>query len=319
MNNNDFTYILQQPEAVTPQQTDELKSIVDEFPYFQSARAIYLKGLKSQESFKYNQALKTTAAYTTDRSILFDFITSEGFIQNEISQFIKQNTSHLKDINVTIEDISIDRKVTIDDTLKQQISDTSGVLDPALFQPKTERPKKESHFTLDESETIEAATEGNKTQEATSTDVLNLGKPLQFDKRETHSFNEWLKLAKLNPIKREEAQKTEVKPIIETKSKSENQQIREDKFKLIENFIINKPKINPTKTISSKGNIAKAQMIQPEALMTETLARIYVEQKNYKKAIQSYKILSLKYPKKSSFFAIQIKAVELLQEQNNKE
>ena len=53
--------------------------------------------------------------------------------------------------------------------------------------------------------------------------------------------------------------------------------------------------------------------------MTETLARIYVEQKNYKKAIQSYKILSLKYPEKSSFFAIQIRAVEQLQEQNNKE
>jgi hypothetical protein len=60
-------------------------------------------------------------------------------------------------------------------------------------------------------------------------------------------------------------------------------------------------------------------MIQPEALMTETLARIYVEQKNYKKAIQSYKILSLKYPEKSSFFANQIMAVEQLQEQNNKE
>mgnify|MGYP002631796987 FL=1 len=69
---------------------------------------------------------------------------------------------------------------------------------------------------------------------------------------------------------------------------------------------------------SSKVNLAEAQMIQPEALMTETLARIYVEQKNYKKAIQSYKILSLKYPEKSSSFANQIKAIEQLQEQNNK-
>ena len=51
--------------------------------------------------------------------------------------------------------------------------------------------------------------------------------------------------------------------------------------------------------------------------MTETLARIYLEQKNYKKAIQSYKILSLKYPEKSGFFADQIKAVKELQEKNN--
>ena len=57
-------------------------------------------------------------------------------------------------------------------------------------------------------------------------------------------------------------------------------------------------------------------MSQPEALMTETLARIYVEQKNYSSAIQSYKILSLKYPEKSGFFADQIKALKELQEQN---
>lgn len=317
MNNSDFTYILKQAEAVTPQQSDALKSIIDEFPYFQSARAIYLKGLKNQNSFKYNQTLKTTAAYTTDRSILFDFITSKGFLQNEISQFIKQNTEHLKGLDVTAEDISVDKKVTIDDTLKQQIKDTDGVLDPALFQPKEHRPEKESSTSINNST---ATAQGNKTEiteEVISTDILNLGSPLQFDKQEAHSFNEWLKLAKLKPIQREKTEESQQEPIKENKSL--DQKAREDKFKLIEDFIIKKPKIKPTKATTTKGNIAKAQMIQPEALMTETLARIYVEQKNYKKAIQSYKILSLKYPKKSSFFANQIKAVELLQEQNNKE
>jgi hypothetical protein len=88
---------------------------------------------------------------------------------------------------------------------------------------------------------------------------------------------------------------------------------------LIDKFINENPKISPVDAPPKKGNLAKAQMIQPEALMPETLARIYVEQKNYKKAIQSYKILSLKYPEKSSFYANQIKAVEQLQEQNNKE
>ena len=81
MNQTDFTYILQNPQTITTVQTNDIKSIIDEFPYFQSARAIYLKGLKDQNSFKYNQELKTTAAYTSDRSILFDFITSEIFIQ----------------------------------------------------------------------------------------------------------------------------------------------------------------------------------------------------------------------------------------------
>lgn len=305
MNSTDYIYILQKPQAITHEQTEAVKSIIDEFPYFQSARAVYLKGLKDQSSFKYNQELKTTAAYTTDRSILFDFITSEDFIQNEISQFIKQNTAHLKDIDVTVEDISVHKSVAIDEALKQQIKETDGVLDPALFQPKEKRPKKA--FVLNDSELIETVTKETKTQEASATDILNLGKPLQFDKRETHSFNEWLKLTRFKPIKREETH-----AVKEGKADSEYSE-KAKKFELIDKFISKNPKINPSKTATSKGNLAKAQMIQPEALMTETLARIYVEQKNYKKAIQSYKILSLKYPEKSGFFADQIKRIRILQ------
>ncbi|NMH89801.1 hypothetical protein [Flavivirga algicola] len=320
MNSTDFANILQQPQTITHQQTEAVKSIIDEFPYFQPARAVYLKGLKNQSSFKYNQELKTTAAYTTDRSILFDFITSEAFIQNEISQFIKQNIAHLKDIDVTVEDISVNKSVKIDNTLKQQIKDTIGVLDPSLFQPKEERPKKSTNFVLDESESIEKVTKETKTQEVSASDILSLGKPLQFDKKETHSFNEWLKLARFKPIERRDDK--------EEKEENKNQEHTEidndkptldkaKKFELIDQFITKNPKINPFKSSITKGNLAKAQMIRPESLMTETLARIYVEQKNYKKAIQSYKVLSLKYPEKSGFFADQIKAIKQLQEQNN--
>ena len=313
MNNKNFTYLLQNPEAVTPAQTEGVKTIINQFPYFQSARALYLKGLKNQESFQYNQELKTAAAYTTDRSILFDFITSEVFNQNEISQFIKINSEHILDIDITVEDISINKKVVIDETTPADIKSNLEVLNPSLFQPKFERQKIAS-FRLDESEKIEKVTPETKTQEASAEDILLLGKPLEFDKKETHSFNEWLKLASFKTIVRD---RTPVK--IESKIEDVERLERRKKFKLIDEFITKNPKINPDRTYTPTHNIAKSQLIQPEELMTETLARIYVEQKNYKKAIQSYKILSLKYPEKSSFFAIQIRAVEQLQEQNNKE
>ncbi len=38
---------------------------------------------------------------------------------------------------------------------------------------------------------------------------LKIGKPIEFDKEETHSFNEWLKLSKIKPIRRSKVMKTD--------------------------------------------------------------------------------------------------------------
>ena len=319
MNTTEFSEILQNPDALTEDQTQEIKSVIDEFPYFQSARALYLKGLKDSSSFKYNQELKTTAAYTTDRSILFDYITSEEFLQNKISEKIKHNLENLKNIEVKdIEDITVNKSVTIDEKLQEQIRETKQVTDPALFQPAIEVSQiAEFEDQTEENEIIEVDPEKI---ENLPEEKLELGKPLEFDKNETHSFNEWLKLTSFKPISRDEEEKDlSSKDEVEFKVGKSKSISKSKKFQLIDKFITKKPKIETSKHQESKKNIAKERMIKPESLMTETLARIYLEQKNYKKAIQAYKILSLKYPEKSGFFADQIKAVKQLQEKNNKE
>ncbi|AUC75370.1 hypothetical protein [Olleya sp. Bg11-27] len=304
MTSQELTDLLQIPQLVSPKQTYMLRDILDEFPYFQSARAMFLKGLKNTESFKYNQALKVTAAYTSDRSILFDFITSDTFNQNEISQYIKQNADYINGLEVLMEDISVDTTGDVDQTLKQHIEDTVVILDPDLFQPKKDDAGTENSELKEEEEINKKTVSISNLDKKEIESFLNIGKPFQFAKTETHSFNEWLNISKFKPIKRE----------IEDSPKEEPNLERAKKFELIDKFISKNPKLEAKKAKTSSHNIAKAQMIQPEALMTETLARIYVEQKNYKKAIQSYKILSLKYPEKSGFFADQIKAIHKLQE-----
>jgi len=87
-----------------------------------------------------------------------------------------------------------------------------------------------------------------------------------------------------------------------------------DKLSIIDRFIENDPKISPVgKTESS--TIEVENIYQPEELMTETLAKVFVKQKKYGKAIKAYKILSLKYPEKNVFFAGQIKKIKRLQKQ----
>jgi hypothetical protein len=69
----------------------DLEDVVAVFPFFQAARVLFLKSLKKQNSFRYNQLLKTTAAYATDRSILFKFITSDEFDDT----FLKEKETHI--------------------------------------------------------------------------------------------------------------------------------------------------------------------------------------------------------------------------------
>ena len=91
MNTEIFTNIISHPEILKDFQVAELKNITKKYPYFQSARALYLKGLKNNDSYRYNNELKITAAFTTDRSVLFDFITSIHFEKkSDIHKQIKE-------------------------------------------------------------------------------------------------------------------------------------------------------------------------------------------------------------------------------------
>ena len=85
----------------------------------------------------------------------------------------------------------------------------------------------------------------------------------------------------------------------------------DEKFDLIDEFIKNSPKIKINNDFEVKSSFKKDQKIKDE-LITETLAKIYVKQEKFNKAIKAYEILSLKYPKKSSFFADQINDIKKL-------
>ena len=295
----DFTYFLENPDKVVdPLQTKQMEDIIEEYPYFQAARALHLKGLKNLNSYKYNKALKTTAAYTTDRDVLFDFITSKDFLQYGLTG----STGNVDYLDTAEPVYKTEKeKVLIEESedkpLPQDVQDAENILDPEIFSSKEtyNESKKEVKY-------------------------LEIGKPLDFDKKEKYSFTEWLQLASKKKIERESiTNKTEIiKPKKETNrdNPSDNVSLKKHKFDIIDKFIAENPKIVPKENIKPSFNPKDSVKIDKSELMTETLARVYLEQKKYKKAIQAYKILSLKYPEKSSFFADRIKSVQKIQQEN---
>ena len=88
MNKKNFIKILQNPENLTAEELSFLDEINREFPYFQISRAIYLKTLKENDDIKFKKFLRSTAAYSRDRKILFDFI-NKSQNQNEKVYFNK--------------------------------------------------------------------------------------------------------------------------------------------------------------------------------------------------------------------------------------
>ncbi|MBL7966548.1 MAG: hypothetical protein JNK09_06070 [Prolixibacteraceae bacterium] len=85
------------------------------------------------------------------------------------------------------------------------------------------------------------------------------------------------------------------------------------KFSLIEKFLEAQPKMPPIKEGDGRaGENASQQEEEHEELVTETLASIYAQQGYYKKAIQIFEKLSLKYPEKSTYFAGHIEKIKNL-------
>ncbi|WP_190809875.1 hypothetical protein [Flagellimonas sp. S3867] len=291
MNVSDFIQILQKSNTIlSPKQTRELEGIIEEYPYFQAARALHLKGLKNLDSYKYNNALKVTAAHTSDRDVLFDFITSQEFVQNNIADTIAGRVPKLQDKKAVSEEIIPNPETeTIlgesEEALPQNVQDAEQILNPELFESK----KSSEEVPVEE--------------EQTPSEIdLEMGKPIPFTKSEKHSFTEWLKLASNNPEENEG---------LASKKELEKKQ----KFDLLDKFIESRPKIVPKEDSKSKVNIKESVKMDKNELMTETLAKVYLEQKKFKKAVQAFKILSLKYPEKSGFFADQIRAVKKLQKE----
>lgn len=381
MNLSEYTSLLNNPNAVNEKQAKALETVVDSFPYFQSARALYLKGLYNQDSYKYNFALKQTAAHTADRSVLFDFITSDEFtiIEKDIYEkklallmdieVVESEIHHIENLvsektdeidvpevssipvkpTVEFESAEIDFVKLENNSILEEVKEEIAIseITPTLIEvePIIEKEKIEPNpINLSENEVEETiiSTENSEdlieeatTKEVTSIDEnsfeslseevipeleekLNIGKPIAFSQNEKHSFQEWLQLASFKPIERIEEKKETLSiqnSVQKEEKKHENSTSKLKKLEIIDKFIEANPKITPTKELIDLPS-KPIETSDTTHLMTETLARVYLEQKKYSKAIQAYEILILKYPEKSIFFADRIKDIKILQQNN---
>ena len=264
MNTQSFIQLLENESAVKSIDLKQLDSVLENFPYFQSARMLYLRNLKINNNFLFNSSLKTTAAYVGDRTVLFEYITKE------FKEIVRE---------VETEDVK--------DEVEKASAETT-----------------ESNKTTEQPKPLE------KTEEQTYNIKEDTHKIISFSTDDKFSFNEWLQLSNVKEIHRRVDEK-----IVNSDKKTNKSSPENPKFDLIDKFIDTNPKLKrKVKDDVVSGNIALSGTRENDGWMTETLAQVYIEQKKYSKAIKAYKILGLKYPEKSGFFADRIRSIKKLSE-----
>ena len=90
------------------------------------------------------------------------------------------------------------------------------------------------------------------------------------------------------------------------------EKVIEKKAEIIDKFIEENPKISQLK--EEVNFVVKEKTDDISHLMTETLAKLYVEQRLYTKAIKAYEVLQDKYPEKAADFKAKIKEVKDLRQ-----
>ena len=237
----DLVRLINHPELMSKETLYELRNIVALYPYYQTARILMLKNMYLLHDSAFDDELRRTALYVTDRSMLFQLVESAHY------EFKNPN----EEATNKIETSNDDRTISIIDNFLDSAPEQE-------LEPQSE-PKR---------------------------------KPTPADAAVDY-------VAYLLKTESEEDDTSEQSPQLKGQE-------------LIDDFI-NKEK--------GKISLQDETEYEPEeetvedegsSYFTETLARIYIKQGRYSKALEIIQRLYLEYPKKNRYFADQIRFLQKL-------
>jgi len=272
MHKGSLVHYLEHPELLDESTLSDLVHLRDTYPYFQTAHMLFLKNQHNINSLDFNDNLKLSAAYISDRSVLYQLINST------FRELPVQKDSEYVTLTITDED-----RIPVYELIRDQkpavIDDHSGVMDTTVPVPEP------------------------GTEDTGKVDGTNDAEPVQETR--LFSFTGWIEQLQaigedLNFVQRESPAYSQTY--------------------LINEFIRNRPSMKAREEpTDGQKDISEKDLKPDDPLLTETLAKIYVRQGYFEKAISTYEKLSLKYPEKNAYFASRIEEIKTEMNKTKKE
>ena len=270
----------------------EFKEIIGLYPYASVFAIAYLRGLKKMEHIQFEEELHQHAFKIANRNLLYQLV-----IQPEEEKKTEKKTETVEETQVVEETEAKTETETI-----------------AVEEAKTETEAEAVVEIKTETETEEIILPGSEIIEKADTELATLINASAATTTFIHEFNqqgaevdaelaknELPKESKALPSKAEiESTPKSFNQWLTIGEKTNNPELEEEKTTMIS---IEKPK----REFYSPSKKAKESIDANKMPVSETLAKIFVLQGNYPKAIYVYEQLIIIYPKKKSIFASQIK------------
>ena len=254
MTSDNLQLWIQHPEALNKETLYELRTWVTRYPYFQSARLLYLKNLFLLHDITFGAELRKATLYVANRRSLFYLIEGDKYALRASRQQM-----------AAFADEKEEEEPTLDRTLSLIDAFLSTIPEELSQQTSLDYTTDYTSYLLQD-EDVAVSGETSETPRLRGQDLID----------------DFIEMSGSEPITL--------------------------RMKPMEPMVY--PEVPSDEGVPTDG--MQTEEDEDDSCFTETLAKIYVKQQRYSKALEIIKKLNLKYPKKNAYFADQIRFLEKL-------